>query len=126
MGAGVVRDKKRYTEILQQLLTQAMCQLLEPSLVVRCRQADQQLVESIIPASVSEYKAKVNKDCQVKLDTENWISADRTGGLEILAQKGRIKVDNTLEARLEMISQQILPSIREKLFGSNPNRKFTD
>ena len=25
--AGVVRDKKRYTEILQQLLTQAMCQV---------------------------------------------------------------------------------------------------
>ena len=72
--------------------------------------------------STAEYKAKVNKDCQVKLDTENWIPADRTGGLEILAQKGKIKVDNTLEARLEMISQQILPSIREKLFGSNPNR----
>ena len=46
----------------------------------------------------------------------------RTGGIEILAQKGKIKVDNTLEARLEMISQQILPSIRGKLFGSNPNR----
>merc|ERR1712179_809798 len=97
---GVTKDKKKYTEILQQLLTQGMCQLLEPALLVRC--------------------------CQVKLDTENWIPADRTGGLEILAQKGKIKVDNTLEARLEMISQQILPSIREKLFGSNPNRKFTD
>jgi len=123
---GVTKDKKKYTEILQQLLTQGMCQLLEPALLVRCRQVDQGLVESIIPASTAEYKAKVNKECQVKLDTENWIPADRTGGLEILAQKGKIKVDNTLEARLEMISQQILPSIREKLFGSNPNRKFTD
>jgi len=122
----VTKDKKKYMEILQQLLTQGMCQLLENAVLVRCRQADQSLVESIIPASTSEYKAKVNKDCQVKLDTENWISADRTGGLEILAQKGRIKVDNTLEARLEMISQQLLPSIRGKLFGSNPNRKFTD
>ena len=98
--------------------------------------------------SSAEYKVKVNKDCQVKLDTENWLPADRykcnllitlfyeqleygiklpihllrTGGIEILAQKGKIKVDNTLEARLEMISQQILPSIRGKLFGSNPNR----
>ena len=78
--------------------------------MVRCRQADQQLVESVIPAvcsrkssmntacfvpsfssvtfinsnllyhfivqSVSEYKAKVNKDCQVKLDTENPLPAD--------------------------------------------------
>jgi len=123
---GITKDKKKYTEILQQLLTQGMCQLLEPALLIRCRQVDQGLVEQIIPASAAEYKSKVNKECQVKLDTENWIAADRTGGLEILAQKGKIKVDNTLEARLDMISQQILPSIRGKLFGSNPNRKFTD
>eukprot|EP00092_Neocalanus_flemingeri_P026189 GFUD01028386.1.p1 GENE.GFUD01028386.1~~GFUD01028386.1.p1 ORF type:complete len:227 (-),score=76.80 GFUD01028386.1:475-1155(-) len=123
---GITKDKTQYTEILQQLLTQGMCQLLEPALLIRCRQADQGLVEQIIPTATAEYKAKVNKDCQIKLDTENWISADRTGGLEILAQKGKIKVDNTLEARLQMISHQMLPSIRGKLFGTNPNRKFTD
>ena len=27
--------------------------------------------------SSAEYKVKVNKDCQVKLDTENWLPADR-------------------------------------------------
>jgi len=124
--SGVVRDKAKYTEILQQLLTQAMCQLLEPALVLRCRQVDHQLVEKIIPASVSEYKAKVNKDCQVRIDTENWLPTECTGGIEILAFKGKIKVDNTLEARLEMISKQILPGIRSKLFGANPSRKFND
>ena len=45
-----------------------------------------------------------------------------TGGIEILAFKGKIKVDNTLEARLEMISRQILPGVRSKLFGANPSR----
>merc|ERR1711983_467101 len=119
-------ERKKYTEILQQLLTQAMCQLLEPALVLRCRQVDQQIVESVIPASVAEYKAKVNKDCQVKVDTDNWLPSDCTGGIEILAFKGKIKVDNTLEARLNMISQQILPEVRNKLFGANPSRKFTD
>merc|ERR1719219_2409416 len=103
---GVTRDKKKYSEILQQLLTQGMCQLLEPSLVIRCRQVDQPLVEQVIPGAVSDYKAKVNKDCQIKLDTENWLGADCTGGIEILAQKGKIKVDNTLEARLDMIARQ--------------------
>ena len=37
-----------------------------------------------------------------------------------------LKVDNTLEARLAMVSQQILPSMRSKLFGANPSRKFFD
>jgi len=126
MLAGITRDKAKYSSILQQLLTQGLCQLLEPSLLIRCRQIDQPLVEKIIPMAVADYKAKVGKDCQVKLDTENWLGADKTGGLEILAQKGKIKVDNTLEARLNMISQQILPSIRAKLFGVNPSRKFFD
>jgi V-type H+-transporting ATPase subunit E len=103
-----------------------MCQLLEPTLVIRCRQVDQPLLEQVIPGAVSDYKAKVNKDCQIKLDTENWLGADCTGGIEILAQKGKIKVDNTLEARLDMIAKQILPGIRTKLFGTNPSRKFTD
>ena len=74
---------------------------------------------------MSDYKAKVNKDCQIKLDTENWLGADCTGGIEILAQKGKIKVDNTLEARLDMIARQILPGIRTKLFGANPSRYRT-
>ena len=34
-------------------------QLLEPTLVVRCRQADQQLVESVIPAVCSR-KSSMN------------------------------------------------------------------
>lgn len=122
----ITKDKSKYADILQSLLTQAMCQLLEPTLVIRCRQVDQALVEQVIPLSQAEYKTKVGKECAVRLDTDNWLRADKTGGLEILAHKGAIKVDNTLEARLEMISTQMMPNIRMKLFGANPNRKFTD
>jgi hypothetical protein len=64
----------------------------------------------------------VGKECQVKVDTETWLGPNKTGGIEILAQKGKIKVDNTLEARLAMVSHQILPSMRNKLFGANPSR----
>ncbi len=39
---------------------------------------------------------------------------------------GKIKVSNTIEARLAMIFNQILPEIREKLFGVNLNRKYHD
>merc|ERR1712127_208566 len=126
MLSGITKDKAKYTAILQQLLTQGMCQMLEPALLVRCKQSDQALVEQVIPGALTQYKTLVGKDCQVKLDTENWLKPDMTGGLEILAQKGKIKVDNTLEARLGMVSTQILPSMRNKLFGANPSRKFFD
>lgn len=36
------------------------------------------------------------------------------------------QISNTLESRLELIAQQLLPEIRTALFGRNPNRKFTD
>jgi len=122
----IIKDKSKYSGILQSLLTQGLCQLLETQVFVRCRQDDQQLVEQLIPASQAEYKTMVGKECVVKLDTENWLNKDGCGGLEILAMKGKIKVDNTLEARLAMISEQIQPSIRGALFGANPNRKFFD
>ena len=56
--SGVTRDKKKYSEILQQLLTQGMCQLLEPSLVIRCRQVDQALVEQVIPGVRREVESE--------------------------------------------------------------------
>ena len=48
------------------------------------------------------------------------------GGIEMYAHKGKIKVDNTLEARLQMIGESTMPQIRTALFGANENRKFND
>ncbi len=48
------------------------------------------------------------------------------GGIEILARNGKLRVVNTLESRLEQISQQMIPEMREILFGSNANRRFKD
>ena len=112
--------------------------MLEPALLIRCRQADHALVEQVICLPwfflrqdfstwedvLPEYflirsslellpntrqplaknvrcKKNLPPDSlllrnvslsQVKIDTENWLGADKTGGLEILAQKGKIKV----------------------------------
>ena len=48
------------------------------------------------------------------------------GGVELLAKQGKIKVDNSLEARLQMVAQAQMPQIRNALFGVNSNRKFFD
>ena len=48
------------------------------------------------------------------------------GGVELFGQRTKIKVCNTLEARLAMIAEQKLPEIRNSLFGRNENRKFLD
>ena len=48
---------------------------LIPDLVLK---VDQSLVESAISGAVAEYKAKVGKDCAVKVDTDNWLSNERS------------------------------------------------
>lgn len=94
--------------------------------MVKCKSQDKSLVESIIPDVVSTYTQVMGKDVSIKVDNENFLPADATGGIELTAQKGKIKVNNTLEARLELIAQQLIPEIRTALFGRNVNRKFTD
>lgn len=96
------------------------------SVSVRCRAQDQSLIEAILPDVCSAYEKTVGKSVSLKIDTVNYLSAETTGGVELIAHKGKIKISNTLEARLDLISAQLVPQIRTALFGRNVNRKFTD
>ena len=50
----------------------------------------------------------------------------RAGGVEIYNGDRKIKVSNTLESRLDLIAQQMMPEVQGALFGANANRKFLD
>lgn len=93
---------------------------------IRIREQDKALVESIFPIACTKYRDATGKEINLKVDEENNLAADNTGGIQLYAQKGKIKINNTLEARLDLIAQQLVPEIRNALFGRNVNRKFTD
>lgn len=99
---------------------------MEAQVLIKGRQADQQIIQSILPQAAEEYKKATNKDVVITLGTDSFLPADACGGVELSALNGRIRVPNTLESRLELISQQLIPEIRTALFGRNINRKFTD
>lgn len=101
-------------------------QFFETQVFVRCRVQDRPIVESILPEIIDTYKRETGKDISLKVEPDNSLPADSCGGIELLALKGKIKINNTLESRLELIAQQLVPQIRVALFGRNPNRKFTD
>jgi V-type H+-transporting ATPase subunit E len=46
-------------------------------------------------------------EVKLKLDRENFLGADASGGVELVAQGGRIRVVNTLDSRLALISKQV-------------------
>jgi len=124
--AQTTQDKQKYGKLLEGLIASGVCQLLEPKIQVRCRQVDQQLVQSVIEPAVASVKDKIKMETEVTLDPTNFLPADSAGGVELLTRQGKIKVDNTLDARLKMVAHNNLPQMRNALFGSNQNRKFFD
>lgn len=122
----LAKDPNNYRRLLEGLISQGLFQLLEAQVTIRCRQQDVGLVKEALARSIEAYKNAVKKDTKVTLDTENYLPSDLAGGVELYAQRGQLKVENTLESRLDLMSHQMCPELREILFGSNPNRKFFD
>lgn len=122
----LTRDVGQYKQILQGLVSQGLYQLLEEEVTVRCRKADLALVNEVLPACQQIYTQATKKNVNITLDSENFLNADIAGGVELTAHNGKIKVSNTLESRLALIGEQMLPDLRGAMFGLNPNRKFQE
>ncbi|XP_034079255.1 V-type proton ATPase subunit E 1a [Gymnodraco acuticeps] len=122
----IAKDPEYYSVLLQGMLLQGFFQLLEPKVTVRCRQQDVEMVQEAVNKNIPIYREAVKINIVVKIDTVRFLSSDICGGVEVFNDNGKIKVSNTLENRLELIAQQMMPEIRVKLFGANPNRKFLD
>ncbi|XP_060695825.1 V-type proton ATPase subunit E 1-like [Hemiscyllium ocellatum] len=125
LGRGA-KDPTRYQTLLDGLILQGFYQLLEPMVIIRCRKQDTAVVKASINKNVPIYKNSINKDIDVHIDQENFLPEDIAGGVEMYDCTGKIKVSNTLESRLDLIAQQMMPNIRVALFGPNQNRKFLD
>ncbi|NP_001079767.1 ATPase, H+ transporting, lysosomal 31kDa, V1 subunit E1 L homeolog [Xenopus laevis] len=124
--ARVVKDTARYQMLLDGLILQGLFQLLEPKVVIRCRKQDLPLITASVQKSIPTYKAATKQGVEVIIDQETHLTPEIAGGVELYNGNGKIKVSNTLESRLDLIAQQMMPEIRVALFGANTNRKFLD
>ncbi|KAJ8007059.1 hypothetical protein DPEC_G00113640 [Dallia pectoralis] len=124
--ANIAKDPSRYPALMDGLILQGFYQLLETKVTIRCRKQDMQVVQAAIQKNIPVYKAAVKNSIEVRIDQDNFLSPDISGGIEMYNANGKIKVSNTLESRLDLMAQQMMPEIRVALFGPNPNRKFLD
>ncbi|KAG9469961.1 V-type proton ATPase subunit E 1 [Eleutherodactylus coqui] len=124
--ARVVKDAPRYQALLDGLILQGLYQLLESKVVIRCRKQDLPLIKAAVQKSIPIYKAATKREMEVIIDQESHLAPEIAGGIEVYNGDGKIKVANTLESRLDLIAQQMMPEIRVALFGANTNRKFLD
>ncbi|GCE97525.1 v-ATPase V1 sector subunit E [Zygosaccharomyces mellis] len=121
----IVGKEKDYKPVLMSLILEATVRLLEPKVVVRVTAKDKKLAESL-PESISkEYKKQTGNELVITI-SEEALDKKTTGGAIITNSDGKITVDNTLESRLNMLSQSALPAIRLELFGRSKSRRFLD
>ncbi|KAG8803217.1 V-ATPase V1 sector subunit E [Serendipita sp. 411] len=116
------KDEGRYVQLLEDTITQSLLQLMEADVTVHSRPQDTGVVQRAVESASGRYKDVSGR--KVNVQVEGSLSKDCAGGVRLIAAGTKIMVDNTLDERLKLLEEKMLPEIRHELFGINENRKF--
>lgn len=113
-----------YPQLLQKLIVQGLIKIEETTVTIYCRGEDMATVKSILPAAVDEYVEIIEKESGIKLAPKVSINTNESknlpdscfGGVTLTAINGKIVCDNTMATRLELVYEELLPSIRAIIF----------
>lgn len=118
--------KDQYKPILAGLIEEGVLALLEEKVVVRVRKADVAVAKEAAEEAAKAFEEKSKFKVEITIDETNFLGKDIAGGAVIANGTGKIEVNNTLEERLKLLSEEALPGLRLELFGISPTRKFFD
>lgn len=119
-----VANGANYPQLLQKLIVQGLIKIEENTVEIYCRTKDVPIVTKILPAAVAEYVSIMQRESGVTLQPVVTMNADRArdltdsvaGGIVLTALNGHITCDNTLQSRLSLVYEELLPAIRAILF----------
>lgn len=120
----VVTRGNNYPQLLQKLIVQGLIKIEENEVTIYCRGEDVKMVSSVVSAAVKEYVDIMKRESTVTLKPVVTLNTDRSkdlpessfGGVLLTALNGKIVCDNTLNSRLHLVYEELLPSIRAILF----------
>ncbi|GLB41073.1 putative ATP synthase (E/31 kDa) subunit [Lyophyllum shimeji] len=118
----LANDQTGYVQFLEGVIVQGFLELLEPSVTIHVRNRDLGVGEQAAANAEKAYKEISGRS--IKYEVEGILSDDSAGGVKLISGNRRITLDNTLDERLRLLEDRMLPEIRRELFGANPNRKF--
>ncbi|KZT71214.1 ATPase, V1/A1 complex, subunit E [Daedalea quercina L-15889] len=116
------QDESRYVQFLEGVIVQGFLQLLEPEVTIHAREADVETVQRAVKGASKQYNDISGRT--VTAEVVGTLNKDLAGGVKLVSGTSRITLDNTLDERLRLLEDRMLPEIRNNLFGPNLNRKF--
>lgn len=127
-SVAAVTSTPAYPELLKKLIVQGLIKIEEAEVTIVCRAADVTLVQSVLKDAVVAYKNIIFKETGSKVDSKVIVNTNASkmlpekqycGGVLLTALHGRIVCDNTLDARVELVYSELLPTIRDQLWPAN-------
>lgn len=115
-------DQDKYKKLLTQLILQGLLQLMETKVTVTVKSNDVQMAQDAAKEAEKAFKEKSGRDTSVTV--QEGLGKESVGGLILAGYGGKITINNTLEERLRLLEDRMLPEIRLDLFGPNQNRKY--
>ncbi|KGQ81537.1 V-type proton ATPase subunit E [Candida albicans P94015] len=122
----ITKDKKQYKPVLVGLIEESVLALMEPKVSIKVREQDVDVAKEAITEAAKNFEEKAKFKVEISIDDKNFLAKDIAGGIVVVNGSGKIEVDNTLEERLKILSEEALPAIRLELFGPSTTRKFFD
>ncbi|EMD36194.1 hypothetical protein CERSUDRAFT_84268 [Gelatoporia subvermispora B] len=118
----LAQDEGRYVQFLEGALVQGFLSLLEADVTVHARPTDAEVVKQAADGAAKQYNEI--SGLKVSVTVKETLSDNIAGGIKLVSGTERITIDNTLDERLRLLEDRMLPEIRYDLFGANENRKF--
>ena len=118
----MTNNRSRYLEAVKNLILQSMIKLLEPSLLIRCREDDKADIEGFTKELEEKYHSymleKTERDeynCSLSVMEGDFLTDDvdqGCGGVILYTENQRTVVPNMLVNRLNLAFEEFLPTIR--------------
>jgi len=134
--SSISKNTESYKKLLQSLILQGLLKMSEPKLKLVVRKEDLALVDSVKGAAIADYTSKTGKSVEVEIDKTTFLPPGPesakvagefcSGGVVLATPDGKIICSNTLDARLNMAYEQLLPEIRTTLYGASLTRVHKD
>jgi len=128
-----VSKHPKYPELIRALICQGLLTIMEKNVELKCREVDLPVVQEQLPLAYEAFKQIVVKESgadpqlNVTLNKQAFLApppkpgsdaVSCAGGVMLSARSGKIICRNTLDHRAELAFHNLLPAIREAVFGA--------